>query len=290
MARRGAAPRALLQVDLLGRLDVRTAARVRRDLRRPPRPGPVRPARPRPPAAVARGDRRRPVARIRRRPRPGRCARPCGSSATASPMPGVPAGLGARRRRRRRSASGPTRRIDLDVIAFEACLDATRLRRRARPSRSTAGDLVEGLGHDCFAAERERLADRYEDALAIVAERRLADGDLRGAQRGGASRCIARDPLREEAHADPDRGPRPGRHRARRSSASTAASRSSSRASSASRRSPRPTPPIGRRCATPSSARWSGPRGSNRTGVRPSWPSARSDPPAAPAAHFSYRA
>ena len=62
-----------------------------------------------------------------------------------------------------------------------------------------AGDLAEGLGHDCFAAERERLADWYEDALAIVAQQRLADGDEDGA-RVAAERLIARDPLREEAH------------------------------------------------------------------------------------------
>ena len=61
------------------------------------------------------------------------------------------------------------------------------------------GDLAEGLGHDCFAAERERLADRYEDALANVAAQRLAAGDVDGA-REAAERLIARDPLREEAH------------------------------------------------------------------------------------------
>jgi DNA-binding SARP family transcriptional activator len=61
------------------------------------------------------------------------------------------------------------------------------------------GDLAEGLGHDCFAAERERLADRYEDALATVATLRLAAGNVEGA-REAAERLIARDPLREEAH------------------------------------------------------------------------------------------
>jgi DNA-binding SARP family transcriptional activator len=71
----------------------------------------------------------------------------------------------------------------LDIAMFEAC----------------TGDLAEGLGHDCFAAERERLADWYEDALAIVAQQRLADGDEDGA-RVAAERLIARDPLREEAH------------------------------------------------------------------------------------------
>src|SRR5688572_6702926 len=61
------------------------------------------------------------------------------------------------------------------------------------------GDLAEGLGHDCFAAERERLADRYEDALANVAAQRLDAGDVDGA-REAAERLISRDPLREEAH------------------------------------------------------------------------------------------
>ena len=46
---------------------------------------------------------------------------------------------------------------------------------------------------------RERLADWYEDALALVARQRLADGDEDRA-RVAAERLIARDPLREEAH------------------------------------------------------------------------------------------
>ena len=86
----------------------------------------------------------------------------------------------------------------LDVDRFEACT--------ADPScgAETAvalygGDLAEGLGHDCFAAERERLADRYEDALATVAAQRLEAGDVDGA-RHAAEQLIARDPIREEAH------------------------------------------------------------------------------------------
>src|SRR5258708_10736794 len=69
--------------------------------------------------------------------------------------------------------------IDLDVEQFEAMTtDAC--------SAETAveiyhGDLLEGLGHECFAAERERLSDRFEDAPPIGAERRLADGDAAGA-------------------------------------------------------------------------------------------------------------
>lgn len=93
----------------------------------------------------------------------------------------------------------PSATIELDSVAFEACLDGPGC------TCDTAialyrGDLAEGLGHDCFAAERERLSDRFEDTLAIVAERRLAAGDLDGAC-VAAQRLLARDPLREEAHA-----------------------------------------------------------------------------------------
>lgn len=86
----------------------------------------------------------------------------------------------------------------LDVHRFEACTDDPSCGAEAAVAEY-GGDLAEGLGHDCFAAERERLADRYEDALAIVARQRLANGDEDGA-RLAAERLIARDPLREEAH------------------------------------------------------------------------------------------
>jgi DNA-binding SARP family transcriptional activator len=89
--------------------------------------------------------------------------------------------------------------IELDVTTFEACLDDDRCGADAAVVLYR-GDLLEGLGHDCFATERERLADHYEDALAIVAERRLAAGDLYGAHQA-ADRLLERDPLREEAHA-----------------------------------------------------------------------------------------
>jgi DNA-binding SARP family transcriptional activator len=87
----------------------------------------------------------------------------------------------------------------LDVADFEACLHDLA----CGPERAIAlygGDLAEGLGHDCFAADRERLADRFEDALAQVAAQRLADGDAAGA-RAAAEQLVLRDPLREEAHA-----------------------------------------------------------------------------------------
>lgn len=90
-------------------------------------------------------------------------------------------------------------RVELDVTAFEDCLANDACSAEAA-IELYHGDLLEGLGHECFAAERERLSDRYEDALAIVAERRLAAGDAVGA-RGAADRLLERDPLREEAHA-----------------------------------------------------------------------------------------
>ena len=93
----------------------------------------------------------------------------------------------------------PTAVSSLDVLTFERCSDDPD----CGPERAVAlygGDLAEGLGHDCFAAERERLADRFEDALAVVATRRLEAGDLVGA-RVAAEHLVVRDPLREEAHA-----------------------------------------------------------------------------------------
>jgi DNA-binding SARP family transcriptional activator len=89
--------------------------------------------------------------------------------------------------------------IRLDVSRFEAVLVA----RPPDPEaaiRLYRGDLTEGLGHDCFSSERERLSDLFEDALAVVAQQRLAIGDLDGA-RDVAERLLARDVLREEAHA-----------------------------------------------------------------------------------------
>lgn len=87
----------------------------------------------------------------------------------------------------------------VDVDAFERCTDDLAC-SSGDAVRLYGGDLAEGLGHDCFAAERERLADRYEDALAAVAAGCLAAGDTAGA-RQAAERLLVRDPLREEAHA-----------------------------------------------------------------------------------------
>ena len=48
-------------------------------------------------------------------------------------------------------------RIDLDVTRFEACLADDACGAEAA-IEIYHGDLLEGLGHDCFAAERERLS------------------------------------------------------------------------------------------------------------------------------------
>jgi DNA-binding SARP family transcriptional activator len=197
MARPRAAPGALLQVDLLGRIEVRTAAGTR-----------VSFAGRHAPALFA-------LLILVRRPRTREAIAadlwPESDTASAGSLrqalwlvrhglsdAGVPPdsildvsteAIGIR----------ADANIALDIVAFEACLDAT-VCGAERAVGLYGGDLVESLGHDCFAAERERLADRYEDALVTVAERRLAEGDLRGAIEA-AQRVIARDPLREEAHA-----------------------------------------------------------------------------------------
>ena len=86
----------------------------------------------------------------------------------------------------------------IDVERFDACMDDPTCQAETAVALY-GGDLAEGLAHDCFAGERERLADRYEDALAVCARARLDAGDLVGA-RLAAERLIGRDPLREEAH------------------------------------------------------------------------------------------
>ena len=86
----------------------------------------------------------------------------------------------------------------LDTTEFERCTEDPACGAEAAIALY-GGDLAEGLGHDCFAAERERLADRFEDALATAASQRLEVGDIEGA-RVAAEHLMARDPLREEAH------------------------------------------------------------------------------------------
>lgn len=90
--------------------------------------------------------------------------------------------------------------VELDVDRFERLATSEAPDDHERALRVYAGDLLEGLGHECFAADRERLSDLYEDLLATVAQHRLDHGDTLGARRA-ATELLVRDPLREEAHA-----------------------------------------------------------------------------------------
>jgi DNA-binding SARP family transcriptional activator len=92
----------------------------------------------------------------------------------------------------------PELELETDVAAFEM-LVADGSTEAGAALALYRGDLAEGLGHECFAADRERLSDLYEDTLVAAAESRLAAGDAAGA-RAFATRVLARDPLREEAH------------------------------------------------------------------------------------------
>lgn len=89
--------------------------------------------------------------------------------------------------------------VDSDVAHFEEFL------LRQPPALDAAvelygGEFAEDLGLECLAARREHLADLYEDALASVAQARVAAGNLDAARRI-ATMLVERDPLREEAHA-----------------------------------------------------------------------------------------
>ena len=93
----------------------------------------------------------------------------------------------------------PCAPLELDVARFETALRG----RGADPETAIAlyrGDLGECVPMECLAVERERLSDAYEDALAVIAERRLLTGDVVGA-REAAETLLNRDSLREEAHA-----------------------------------------------------------------------------------------
>ena len=69
----------------------------------------------------------------------------------------------------------PDLELDTDVAQFEGLVGDGR-QSAGRALALYRGDLAEGLGHECFAADRERLSDLYEDALVEVAEARLGVG------------------------------------------------------------------------------------------------------------------
>jgi DNA-binding SARP family transcriptional activator len=91
--------------------------------------------------------------------------------------------------------------LDLDADRFDRLASGEAADDAEQALALYAGDLLEGLGHECFAAERERLSDVYEDLLVAVARQRLERGDVAGA-RWAATELLARDPLREEAHTE----------------------------------------------------------------------------------------
>jgi DNA-binding SARP family transcriptional activator len=91
-------------------------------------------------------------------------------------------------------------RLDLDTDRFDRLATSDGVDDAEAALALYAGDLLEGLGHECFAAERERFSDLYEDLLVAVAQQRLDRGDIAGA-RLAATELLGRDPLREEAHA-----------------------------------------------------------------------------------------
>ena len=167
-----------LDITLLGRFTIRTAegARSGSSAATPRRCSPCSRStrRPRTREAIATD-----LWPDRSSPPPDRSARRCTSCGRRSSRPG--------------SISTRSSRSDAETLGLRPDVDPQpryrdRSRRAPAIARCTpktavalyAGDLAEGLGHDCFAAERERLADRYEDALAIVATQRLADGDVDG--------------------------------------------------------------------------------------------------------------
>ena len=91
-----------------------------------------------------------------------------------------------------------TVRLVLDTALFERLVRG----EPAEPEQAIGmykGELAEGICHECFATDRERLSDAFEDALALAAQSRLTSRDLHGA-RAAAEQLLGRDLLREEAH------------------------------------------------------------------------------------------
>jgi DNA-binding SARP family transcriptional activator len=89
--------------------------------------------------------------------------------------------------------------IEVDAIRFEHLLSA-RPRQLEEAVSIYRGDLALTCGQECFARERDRLADLFEDALVEVARSRIHAGDYQGAHDASIA-LLARDPLREEGHA-----------------------------------------------------------------------------------------
>ena len=260
------APNIRLQVDLLGRLDARTAD---------DRTSASRVAMPRRCSRCSSW----PAGRARARRSPPTCGpmpTPLGRIAAPGAVAGPPGLVRGGRPARRCSTSTPR------PSASGSMPGSTSTSPRSRPAWSD--DACAPSGHRAVPRRparrpRPRLlrrrarapADRYEDALALVAERRLAAGDLVGARaRGAAPRT--RPPARGGPRG-PHRRPRPDRV-ALTGRPPVPAAHDVLAASSARRRCRRPRRSTGRRSRTRCGARTNGRRSSTRNGNRSWWPSA----------------
>ena len=89
--------------------------------------------------------------------------------------------------------------IALDIVAFEACLDAT-VCGAERAVGLYGGDLVEGSGTTASRPSASASPTATRTPSSTVAERRSPTATFAARSRR-RERLIARDPLREEAHA-----------------------------------------------------------------------------------------
>jgi DNA-binding SARP family transcriptional activator len=99
--------------------------------------------------------------------------------------------------------------VSTDVAEFEAALE-TAARAAGRTERAHwlikalelyRGELLPGYFEDWILEQRQRLAERYFQALRQLAAELEREGDFRGALQY-ARRAVCTDPLREEAHHD----------------------------------------------------------------------------------------
>ena len=89
--------------------------------------------------------------------------------------------------------------VRVDVSVFEAALERTGEGSLREALEIYAGDLLENRYDEWILQERERLRQRYLDALSRLASMLAERGDAREAIRW-SERLIASDPLREEGH------------------------------------------------------------------------------------------
>lgn len=89
--------------------------------------------------------------------------------------------------------------VRVDVAVFEAALEGAGEQTLRDAIEIYGGDLLEGHYDEWILEERERLRERYLDALSRLASMLADRGDAGEAIRW-SERLVASDPLREEAH------------------------------------------------------------------------------------------